>query len=163
MLTDVGEYIVGAYLQLIEKCDFVDYNVRPPGGGLTGLGELDVVGLSFQKDTVFLCEVTTHIRGVLYKDNKETVDRVRRKTERQRKFAQDHLKNFKKHRFMFWSPVVPVGYITKGLAEIKGLELVINGEYKHRVEELMELAKRTTHDAKNPFFRMLQIIGHMRG
>ena len=30
MLTDIGEFIVGAYLQLIEECDFIDYNVRPP-------------------------------------------------------------------------------------------------------------------------------------
>ena len=45
MLTDIGECFVGAYLQLIAKCDFVDYNVRPPGGGLAGLSELDVVGI----------------------------------------------------------------------------------------------------------------------
>ena len=25
MLTDMGEYFVGAYLRLIEYCDFVDY------------------------------------------------------------------------------------------------------------------------------------------
>ena len=31
MLTDIGEFIVGAHLQLIEECDFIDYNVRPPG------------------------------------------------------------------------------------------------------------------------------------
>ncbi len=34
MFTYIGEFIVGAYLQLIEECDFIDYNVRPPGGGL---------------------------------------------------------------------------------------------------------------------------------
>jgi len=39
MLTDIGEFIVGAYLQLIEECDVIDYNVRPPGGGLEGLNE----------------------------------------------------------------------------------------------------------------------------
>ena len=33
------EYVVGAYLKLEEECDFVDFNVRPPGGGLKGLGE----------------------------------------------------------------------------------------------------------------------------
>lgn len=71
MLTDIGEYFVGAYLQLCEECDVVDYNVRPPGGGLAGLGELDVLGFNFKTDSVFLCEVTTHIRGLLYKNNKE--------------------------------------------------------------------------------------------
>ena len=30
MKTEMGEYIVGAYLKLVEGCDVVDYNVRPP-------------------------------------------------------------------------------------------------------------------------------------
>jgi hypothetical protein len=51
MLTEIGEYIVGAYLQLCEECDVVDYNARPPGGGLVGLEELDVVGFNFKTDS----------------------------------------------------------------------------------------------------------------
>ena len=74
--TDIGEYAVGAYLKIIKKCDFVDYNVRSPGGGLEGLNELDVVGLDFKNKTAYLCEVTTHIRGVLYKDNITTVNKI---------------------------------------------------------------------------------------
>ena len=163
MLTDVGEFIVGAHLQLIEECDFIDYNVRPPGGGLKGLGELDVVGLNFKSNTAYLCEVTTHIRGVLYKNNQETINRIKKKHERQIEYANKYLKNFKNHRFMFWSPVVPIGYITDHLQEIEGLELVINGEYKKRIEQLRLLARNTTHDARNPFFRMLQIMEHRRG
>ena len=162
MLTEIGEYIVGAHLQLIEKCDFIDYNVRPPGGGLKGLGELDVIALNFDSNTAFLCEVTTHIRGLLYKNNQETVARIKRKHKRQKEYAGKYLTNFKTHKFMFWSPVVPVGYVTEQLAEIEGLEIVINGEYKRRIEQLMTLAKQTTHPAKNPFFRMLQIMEHMR-
>lgn len=63
---------------------------------------------------------------------------------------------------MFWSPVVPVGYLTEELPKIEGLELVINGEYKRRVEELRQLARSTAHDAGNDFFRMLQILEHLR-
>lgn len=162
MLTDIGEFVVGAHLKLIEKCDIIDYNVRPPGGGLKGLGELDVVGLNFKSDTAFLCEVTTHIRGLQYKNNQESVSRVKKKYKRQIEYAEKYLANFKNHRFMFWSPVVPVGYITEHLVGIEGLELIINGEYKKRIEQLRVLAKNTTHDARNPFFRMLQIIEHMR-
>ncbi len=162
MLTDVGEYIVGAYLKLVEKCDFVDYNVRPPGGGLRGLEELDVLGLDFKSSTAYLCEVTTHIRGLLYQNNKETVRRIASKHRRQVEYAREYLANFSNHVFMFWSPVVPEGYITRGLRGIPGLELVINGEYKRRIEMLRELAKRTTHDTRNPFFRMLQILEHLR-
>ena len=63
---------------------------------------------------------------------------------------------------MLWSPVVPVGYITEHLNEVNSLELIINGEYKRRIEELKVLARKTTHDARNPFFRILQIMEHMR-
>ncbi|MBN2395747.1 MAG: hypothetical protein JXC36_04700 [Candidatus Atribacteria bacterium] len=35
--TDIGEYIVGAYLKVIEKCDFIDYNARPPVAVLESL------------------------------------------------------------------------------------------------------------------------------
>jgi hypothetical protein len=73
MVTDVGEYLVGAYLQLIERCDFVQYNVRPPHGRMKGLGELDVVGFNFATKTAYICEVTTHIGGLNYGDgNHET-------------------------------------------------------------------------------------------
>ncbi|MCY4363460.1 MAG: hypothetical protein OXE42_14990 [Gammaproteobacteria bacterium] len=162
MLTDIGEFIVGAYLQLVEECDFIDYNVRPPGGGLKGLSELDVVGLNLHSSTAYLCEVTTHIRGLLYKNNQETVNRIKKKHERQKEYASIHLTNFKKHKFMFWSPVVPVGYITEHFDQMESLEVIINGEYKRRIEELRVLAKNTTHDVNNPFFRTLQIMEHMR-
>ena len=162
MLTDVGEYIVGACLQLLEGCEFVDYNVRPPGGGLEGLGELDVVGFNFTTKTAFVCEVTTHIRGLLYVNNAETVARLIRKHERQRAYATKHLTNFENLRFQFWSPVVPVGFVTTELAKIEGLELVINGCYRDRVDTLRLLARTTTHDARNPVFRLLQILEHLR-
>jgi hypothetical protein len=97
MLTDIGEFIVGAHLQLIKECDFVDYNVRLPGGGLKGLGELDVVGLNFNTNTAYLCEVTTHILGLVYVNNKETVIRIKKKHERQKEYAEKQLANFKNH------------------------------------------------------------------
>lgn len=163
MLTDVGEFLVGAHLQLTEECDVVDYNVRPPGGGLDGLGELDVLGFNFKTNTVFVCEVTTHIRGVLYKNNQETVARITRKHQRQKDYAGRFLKNFGSIRYQFWSPVVPTGYITEHLQRLDTLELIINGAYADRVRALQELAKRETHDARNPVFRMFQILGHLRG
>lgn len=161
MITDVGEYLVGAYLQLILECDVVDYNVRPPGGGLEGLGELDVVGLNLKTHQAYLCEVTTHIRGLLYKDNQTTVERITKKHERQKSYGKKYLENFD-CQYMFWSPVVPVGFVTESLAKLPELNLIINGEYKYRVDELESLAAITTHDARNPVFRVLQILKHMR-
>jgi len=160
--TDIGEYIVGAYLKIVEECDFIDYNVRPPGGGLKGLNELDVVGLDFKNETAYLCEVTTHIRGVLYKDNKTTIEKIKKKYMRQKEYANKYLQGFLKRHFMFWSPVVPKGYITKELEKIDGLELVINKKYAQCIDELRIKAKELTNDVGNPFFRMLQILEHLR-
>ena len=42
------------------------------------------------------------------------------------------------------------------------LQLVINKEYTSRIEELKVLAKDKTHDARNPVFRTLQILEHLR-
>lgn len=161
MITDVGEYFVGAYLQLILECDVVDYNVRPPGGGLEGLGELDVIGLDLKNNRAYLCEVTTHIRGLLYKDNRTTVKRIQDKHERQKSYAQKYLKNFD-CQYMFWSPVVPVGYVTDNLSKLSDLQLVVNLEYTKCVKELETRAAETTHDARNPVFRVLQILKHLR-
>jgi len=161
MLTDIGEYIVGAYLQMKLECDVVDYNVRPPGGGLAGLEELDVIGLNLKSGRAYLCEVTTHIRGLLYVDNKTTVQRITKKHERQKRYGAKYLENFQ-CEYMLWSPVVPIGFITQGLSQLPDLQLVINGEYKRRIEELRKLAAETTHDARNPVFRVFQIMEHLR-
>lgn len=162
MLTDIGEYFVGAYLKLVECCDFVDYNVRPPGGGLRGLEELDVIGIRFGDQTAYLCEVTTHIGGLLIVNNEKTINKIRQKHERQREYAKDQLGQFKNVVFQFWSPVVPVGYLTENLPKIRGLDLVINGEYKRKVAQLRDLARREKYDARNPVFRTLQILEHLR-
>ncbi len=162
MLTDVGEYLVGAHLQLVDNCDFVQYNVRPPHGGLEGLGELDVVGFNFSSKTAYLCEVTTHIRGLLYESNAKTVQKIKDKHERQKAYAQKYLTNFESLVFQLWSPVVPTGFITRELAELPELKLVINEEYTRRVQKLQALARNTTHDARNPVFRLFQILEHMR-
>lgn len=158
----MGEFVVGAHLKLEENCDFVDYNVRQPGGGMAGLAELDVIGLSFANGTAFLCEVTTHIRGLLYGSNRETLARIARKHEHQRKYAARYLQQFPNKRFMFWSPVVPVGALTKGLAEINGLETVVNRDYARCVERLRDRARKEAHDTGNPFFRALQILESVR-
>ena len=162
MKTDVGEYIVGAYLKIITACDVIDYNVRVPGGGLEGLNELDVIGLDFKSQTAYLCEVTTHIRGVLYKDNPATIKRIQKKYEHQRRYAERYLTPFPKRHFMFWSPVVPKGIVTNALEQIEGLELIVNAKYAACIDELKVRAKNTTHDTNNPFFRALQILEHLR-
>lgn len=63
---------------------------------------------------------------------------------------------------MFWSPVVPHGYLTEHLAQIGTLELYINGRYASCMRTLQEQAERITQDVGNPFFRTLQIMAHLR-
>ena len=162
MKTEIGEQIVGAYLKLCCACAFVDYNVRPPGGGLKGLAELDVVGLDLDSKRAYLCEVTTHICGLQYGTLPNTIKRVRDKHARQRRYASEYLTAFSDIHFMFWSPVVPVGYLTEGLSKIGGLELVINANYARCVDELRKLAHSVTHDVGNDFFRSLQILERLR-
>jgi hypothetical protein len=159
----MGELLVGAYLQLVEHCDFVGYNVRAPGGKLAGLDELDVVGLRFADDTAYLCEVTTHVGGVLYgKSYDSTLKRIQSKFEKQKAYAAKYLENFDKHICQFWAPRVPVGYMTERLAQIDGLQVVINGEYKRRVDLLRKRARKEQQPTGNDAFRMLQILEAMR-
>jgi len=163
MKTEMGEYIVGACLKLLKECDFVDYNVRRPGGGLVGLDELDVMGLDFKNKTAYLCEVTTHLDGLVYgSGNKTTVQRIRTKYLKMQEYADNHLSDYFANRhFMFWSPVVRPG-VRNELKKIKGLELVINDSYAEYIEQLQEFAKKATYDTGNPAIRILQIIGHLR-
>ena len=163
MRTEVGEYVVGAWLKLGLDCDVVDYNVRPPGGGLNGLGELDVVGYNLAEGRAYLCEVTTHVGGLLIGSRQKTVATIAAKHERQKSYAEKYLSGRFPHlTYMFWSPCVPKGYLTEQLSRIQGLELIINGRYKACVDELRRRARKEKHDAVNPFFRMLQITECLR-
>jgi hypothetical protein len=160
--TEMGEYVVGAYLKMVKGCDHVGFNVRPPGGGIKGLGELDVVGMHFGSATAYLCEVATHIDGLNYgKGNQEVFDKVVAKLRRQREYAQESLSLFSTQVFMFWSPNVSRGVMAE-LNKIEGLQLFTNQTYSEAVEKLRTEARRTKADTGNPFFRALQIIEHLR-
>lgn len=162
MRADMGEQIVGAYLKVIEECDVVSYNVRPKGGGLKGLGELDVVGLRFSDETAFLCECTTHIQGMLYGSvTKDTIAKLKAKAERQIEYAETHLQNFPTRRYMFWSPVVSPK-VAALLSEIEGIELIINQGYTARINELRAAARQRANDENNDAFRLLQILERLR-
>lgn len=163
MKTELGEYLVGAYLSQHLDCDFVGYNIRPRVSGLDGLAELDVVGLRHRDKAAYLCEVTTHLDGLQYGSYATTISKVREKHERQKLYARLHLKDFDDIHFMLWSPIVREGAITNALRKIAGLELIINTEYTSRIRQLKAEAKKTTRDTGNPAFRFLQILTHLRG
>lgn len=159
---EMGEYIVGAYLKVIEKCDVVDYGVRSPDGGLKGLNEIDVVGMHFATSTVFLCEAITHIQGALYGSPDETIKRVQFKLENHHRYASERLKSFGTKRSMLWSPVVSKGLASR-LADLVDIELVVNQTYRNCVMALRRSARKETRDTGNPAFRLLQILEHLKG
>lgn len=161
--TEIGEYIIGAYLKLILKCDVVDYNVKIVSGGLKGLSELDVIGLNFEENKAYLCEVTTHLNGLAIGSNaKDTIKKITEKHAHQIAYGDEFLGKFKNKEYRYFSPRVPVGKITEGLKKIETLEVIVNEDYTKVIRELEELAKEKTNDVGNPFFRMLQIMNQLK-
>ncbi|EQD47774.1 beta-lactamase superfamily hydrolase, partial [mine drainage metagenome] len=156
----IGEELVGAYLMVVEGCDHVLYNVRPPGGKIRGLDELDVIGLNLVKKKAYLCEVTTHLRGFRKKSYAVGTQKVRDKFDKQKRYAKDFLGDFSP-RFEFWSPYVARGQLTQ-LQALKGLNLIVNQEYTIRVNKLRQLAQGDLHPTNNPAFRLLQILENLR-
>ena len=169
MAEEIGESLVGSYLRLIKGCEIVTYNQRLSKEP-NEMGETDVLAIDLDTKTVYLCEVVTHILGMLYgSGNEATLSRVRRKFQRLTEYGR---RAFPTHEriYMLWSPYVPVGKVTTGLQELiddlaeagDSLELQINQEYTRRVGELQERARLDTKNYGEPFFRALQIIEHLR-
>jgi hypothetical protein len=163
MAIQMGEYLVGAYLKLILGCEVVDYNLRFPGGGRVGQFELDVLGLNFKTKTAYICEVSTHLDGLLYgNSNKDTFETVIAKHQRQINYANEFLQGFSNHHFMLWAPRVPVGFLTTEFSKIPTLELIINKEYSRAIDKLRNFANQNIKETGNPAFRILQILENLR-
>ncbi len=164
LMTEMGEFLVGAWLKELKRCDFIQYNARLPEGGLPSLNEVDVIGLDLRSKIAYLCEVTTHVRGVLYGTYQKTLEKIRHKFARDKIYAEKVLNDFPDRKYMFWAPVVPEGILTTQLRELEsnGVEIVINEEYAQRIEQLKEAARLKENDIGNPAFRLLQILEHVR-
>jgi len=119
--------------------------------------------LKLNSNTAYLCEVTTHLRGANQGGggNAQTVQKIKDKHEWQQEYAHRCMKDFE-HRFMCWSPYVPVGYITERLERVNSLELIINDKYTGRIGQLREAARAQMRNTGNAAFRMLQILEHLR-
>lgn len=165
---DIGENLVGSYLRYVEGCPFVVYNTQVPGIQ----GEIDVTGMKIApaREVVF-CEVTTHIRGTLYGSGyDDTIAKIRDKIERARGFAQSTMADWA-HRYEIWSPVVPVGKLTDGFAELETIysddqvdvTFVINGGYTQRIQRLIDSARSDPSATSEPAYRLLQVLTHLRG
>jgi hypothetical protein len=166
---DIGESIVGAYMRYIRECEVVIYNTFLRDRQ----GELDVIALKTgEPRRVWLCEVTTHIGGMLYPGTggtDGTVAKLHDKLNRAREFAAITFPEDTLH-FEIWSPRVAKGKLTtafESLGEEAGamgmdLSFVINEEYTERLRELVAHAKRNSSATSEPAYRMLQVLGHLR-
>lgn len=156
MNTEPGEYLVGAYLKYIFNCDVVDYNVREPTGGIDGLNELDVIGLRFIDKTAYVCEVTTHTKGM----NKSAENKLPSKLKAQKNYASKNLKDFTEINYMIWSPKIQPSRLRNIIKNnnLNDVQLMVNERYLEAISELNEFSKRHKKDTNNPFVRFLQII-----
>ncbi len=166
---DIGESIVGAYMRYIRGCEVVVYNTFLRDRQ----GELDVVALKTGTPRkVWLCEVTTHIGGMLYPGaggTDGTVAKLRAKLTRAQEFAAVTFPGDSLH-FEIWSPRVAKGKLTKAFealeAEALGagldLEFVINENYTENLRQLATHAQHNSSATSEPAYRMLQVLTHLR-
>lgn len=184
--TQLGELIVGAYLRVINDCELVSYNQRSKEAGRQM--EVDVLGVksSNGEQTVYACEVVTHIRGSLYSGSpneegwwskygnesyQHSLERIFHKFEEDHDLVTEVFDDAEEYKLQFWSPYVSEGHLTEGLEEMKQqferkyderIDLVINGKYAKRVHELRDRASETKKSYDEPAFRFFQILEHMR-
>jgi hypothetical protein len=181
----LGEQLVGAYHKLVNDCEIVSYNQRSKVEG--DQMEIDVLAINSEggSQTVYVCEVITHLHGMRYSGSpntenwegygsemyQNTLERILRKFDSDHGYVTRVFDDAEEYVFQLWSPVVPEGQLTDGLSELEQrfeeqvgeeLELMINNAYSERIDELRNLASQNKKDYGEPAFRFLQILEHMR-
>lgn len=167
---NIGEAIVGAYLQHIRGCEFVQYNLHTPDVQ----GEIDVIGINIRDRTIYVCEVAIHlITGLQYVKDKrpDNVDRLVKKFEKDIEYAKRYFTDYQQV-FMLWSPIVKnqrdgakynqindVREIQRHLEESHGIQLqaIINEQFSVCLKELRTYARMETKELKSPVLRLMQI------
>jgi len=164
MAEDIGESLVGAYLRYVRGCEFVLFNTYLPGEQ----GEIDVIGMKSEPREVYFGEVTTHLGGMTYGGNTQTVEKIRSKLARAQKFAADRFPDYE-HYYEIWSPRVPEGQMTAAFDRMTEefpsegrLTFVINKTYGDRIQQLVEIARTNEKSTSDPAFRLLQVLARVR-
>lgn len=149
-----GELLVGAYHQLLNECELVNYNNRSaePGNQM----ETDVLAIKHDSDNdrqhIYVCEVVTHLGGSLYSgtpDDKEgwwmdysntssyhhSLETLWRKFSDAHQYVDETFPNAE-YSFQFWAPVVTGGqshgYLIQGLEKLED-------EFEAKTGEQLEL------------------------
>ena len=169
-MQNLGEEIAGAYLKVVKKCEFIEYNLYIPDVQ----GEIDVVGIDVKNKHLYVCEVATHlVTGLQYvaDSQPDNVNRFLKKFRKNITYAKKYFPDYEMH-FMLWSPIVKnqganaknnqlndVNEIKNTLKDEYGkdLVLIINHEYKKCLNKLREYASTETKELKSPVLRLMQI------
>lgn len=160
-MAEAAELLVGAYLKMVERCDVVGYNIRPPGGD-GGLHEIDVVGFRFSTRTAFLCEVATSVSGLASgKSANEAFEQLKCKVGLLWNYTNHTLNDFAEKKLMLWAPNVPNGPLLTKIKTLNDIEFVVNEAFTQRIQELRCVARDISSDEGNTAFRILQILEHL--
>jgi Holliday junction resolvase-like predicted endonuclease len=159
---EIGESLVAAYLKHVEQIRIVVHNARMEQG------EIDLVAIDPDPTAprLILCEVSTHIDGMMYgKATDYTVQKIREKVERARAFAGGQFPGWHAE-VQVWAPVVRKGLaarlVTLAAEMGPGLRLVINETYRDRIHSLLQRAREPKVRTDEPAFRMLQVLTKLK-
>jgi hypothetical protein len=185
-----GEQLVGAYHRFVTECEMVSYNQRSRERGEQM--ELDVLAVrSDRHETVYACEVLTHLGGMQYSGTPSddrwaeyghegyqyTLETIEKKFRADFDYVTDVFDDAHEYAFQLWSPSVPEGLLTDGLEELRrrlesefdsaegwvtSVELVYNERYAARIDELRSAATDDSGRYGNSAFRILQILENVR-
>jgi hypothetical protein len=169
---NLGEEIVGEWLQIEQHCEFVQYNLQTRDIQ----GEIDVLGINIERHAIYICEVAIHLpTGLQYVDPKtkkvDNVGRFLKKFNKNIDYAEKYFSDYTKV-YMLWSPIVKNQGVKakhnqiKDVEEIKNrlqldreieLQIVINERFKECLDCLRKHAAKKTEELKSPVLRYLQI------
>ena len=172
-MQNIGEEIVGAYLQHIKGCEFIQFNLPL----LMRQGEIDVLGIDIKEKTLYVCEVAVHVQGLQYvKDRSpDNINRFTAKFRKNAEYAQSRFGNYNA-RYMLWSPIVRISgksakhnqmrdvlQIQKNLRkEGISVELIVNHQFHNCLLELRNIARKETRECKSPVLRLMQIEEYLQ-
>ena len=177
-VVEIGEELVGAWLSMCEGCDFVTYSQRHP----TGQREIDVLAFKMAQKRAYLCQVTTHLRGMRYsrrgehpsvddvgKSYQGSVTRITDKWRRDIQYVKECLQGFEVE-LMLWTLKASDTHVVQPLTVVAAklmqrhrvrISIIANAEYTRRIRRLEEKAKETTKETGNSAFRVLQILARL--
>jgi hypothetical protein len=172
---NIGEEICGEWLRWKRGCEFIQYDLQPPGVQ----GDIDVLGLNTSEGKVYVCEVAIHlVTGLQYVRNNRP-DNVKRLTHKLELGIRYVRQAFPEHQpqAMLWSPVVrdqrpgskynqvrDVQQIQANVVASTGVvvEAVINERYQEALLDLREVARKETKALASGVMRYLQVEEHLK-